>query len=128
MFCLVCKEKIFGRKRIYCSRKCYNLQKYITKIKEFNDGNNLLYDTRTIKKILLLEYGESCQECMLSVWNDKPIPLEIEHINGDFRDNTKQNLRLLCPNCHSLTDTYKSKNRGNGRHTRMHRYHQGKSF
>ena len=43
------------------------------------------------------------------------MPLEIDHVNGNYADNSPANLRLLCPNCHALTPTFKGLNRGNGR-------------
>lgn len=43
------------------------------------------------------------------------IPLEIDHIDGNSENNSEENLRLICPNCHSLTATYKGANRGKGR-------------
>jgi len=52
----------------------------------------------------LIESGikHKCQECGLeNIWNNKPIILEIDHINNNWSDNTKENLRFLCPNCHS---------------------------
>ncbi|MGH8630482.1 MAG: HNH endonuclease signature motif containing protein, partial [Burkholderiales bacterium] len=52
-----------------------------------------------------------CSECGLASWRGKPIPLELDHRNGDSRDNELGNLRLLCPNCHALTPTYRGKNR-----------------
>lgn len=45
------------------------------------------------------------------MWQDKEIPLELHHINGNNRDNRLENLMLLCPNCHALTDSYRGKNR-----------------
>jgi hypothetical protein len=49
------------------------------------------------------------------------IPLEVEHIDGNYLNNAEENLILLCPNCHSLTATYKGANKGNGRKKR-HKY------
>ena len=52
----------------------------------------------------------SCQECGISnMWNNKTITLQVDHINGNFLDNTINNLRFLCPNCHSQTATYAGK-------------------
>ena len=47
------------------------------------------------------------------------IPLEIDHIDGNFKNNNLINLRLLCPNCHSLTATFKNSNKGHGREFRL---------
>lgn len=50
------------------------------------------------------------------------IPLEIEHIDGNYMNNKEENLILLCPNCHSLTSTYKGANMNNGRKNRNKYY------
>ena len=50
-----------------------------------------------------------CERCGLETWLDQPIPLEIHHINGDNTDNRLNNLILLCPNCHALTNNYRGR-------------------
>ena len=72
--------------------------------------------------------GTFCKNCGISEWRGKELTLELEHINGDSNNNTPDNLCLLCPNCHSQTSTFKSKNVGNGRHSRRLRYKEGKSY
>jgi len=63
-------------------------------------------------KRLKIERGwkHECAICGLAEWNEKPIPLEIDHIDGRHTNNTYTNLRAICPNCHAQTDTYKGKN------------------
>lgn len=63
-------------------------------------------------------------KCSICGWNDineytGKIPLQIDHIDGDYTNSIEENLRLLCPNCHSLTENYGSRNKGNGRKYRQ---------
>jgi hypothetical protein len=60
-------------------------------------------------RVRLVEAGlkeERCEQCGLSEWQGKRLPLQLDHINGDHTDNRLQNLRILCGNCHSQTDTW----------------------
>lgn len=57
-------------------------------------------------------FKSKCSNCNLTNWLENKIPLELDHINGINTDNRLNNLRLLCPNCHALTSTYRGKNKG----------------
>lgn len=79
-----------------------------TKLKKDTDWN-----TNQLRKQLLSSkiFNHVCAMCKLTTWNNQTIPLELDHINGDRRDNRLINLRLLCPNCHAQTPTYRGKNK-----------------
>lgn len=66
-----------------------------------------------LKKRLLSEkiFNHQCDKCLRCLWLKKPIPLELHHIDGDHSNNSLNNLSLLCPNCHALTDNYRAKNK-----------------
>lgn len=70
-----------------------------------------------LKRYIFEKYSSKCVECGWSKINPKTgkIPLHVDHIDGDWKNNTEINLRLLCPNCHSLTPNYGSLNNGKGR-------------
>jgi hypothetical protein len=54
-----------------------------------------------------------CEKCGITEWNGEPAPLELDHVNGCHTDNRIENLRILCPNCHAQTSTYRGKNKKN---------------
>ena len=76
-------------------------------LKEGTSVQSFKLKTRLIQEGLLVEQCESCKKID---WLGKKIPLELDHINGIKNDNRLNNLRLLCPNCHAFTSTYRGKN------------------
>jgi hypothetical protein len=70
---------------------------------------NSRYQSHKLRKRLLKEdfFEAKCSGCGLTEWLGKPIPLELEHIDGDRSNNQLENLTLLCPNCHALTTTWR---------------------
>lgn len=86
--------------------------------------------SKTIKRYLISKFGEKCMECEWNLINpfSGKIPIELEHIDGNSENNTIENVKLLCPNCHSLTKTFRSLNKGNGRYNRRERYKNKKSY
>ena len=69
-----------------------------------------------------------CAICGIDQWCGKPVPLIVDHINGNPSDDRITNLRLVCGNCDMQLPTYKSRNLGNGRAWRRQRYAEGKSY
>lgn len=62
-----------------------------------------------IRIVVLLEQDFSCHHCTLKEWYGEPIVLELDHEDGNKNNNSRENLRALCPNCHSLTPTWRGK-------------------
>lgn len=115
----------------YCSNKCQSDFQVALKIQQWKLTGAVDVKSGTsrwLKRYILGKQDGKCIECGISDWNNKPIVLDLEHIDGNSENNTEDNLCCLCPNCHSQTATYKGKNKGNGRHSRRERYADGKSF
>lgn len=98
----------------YCDNLCQRQYVYRTNtLPRFQQG--LIKERYTLGRILKKEIGSFCFQCKLKTWNDLPISLEVDHIDGNASNNLPENLRLLCPNCHAQTSTWKGANKGKGR-------------
>jgi len=122
--CLNCgKEFEHSRntKNKFCSHTCqqaYRRKQYIERWKN-GEENGLSGEynlSKVIKRYLMEKHNYECEKCGWGETNEftGTIPLEIHHIDGDYTNNKEENLQVLCPNCHSLTETHKSHNK-NGR-------------
>jgi hypothetical protein len=100
----------------YCDHIC---QRLVTKQDTWTRlQRGELKDRGVIRATLKREIGAHCFECRLTEWRGHPIPLEVDHTDGNAGNNQFTNLRLLCPNCHGLTNTWKGRNKGSGRAAR----------
>ena len=120
--CIVCNTESrfrYSKLNLYCSVTCQQSKKSADLVENWLRGGTKSVWKYSIpawaKRYLIDVRGHRCEVCERTNWMDKLIPLEIDHIDGNNQDNAPANLRLICPNCHSLTDTYKNKNYGNGR-------------
>ena len=76
------------------------------------DINSSLRSSNVRRRLINNHIKENkCELCGISEWNGKPIICELHHMNGDTTDNRLENLQLLCPNCHSQTDNFRSRNK-----------------
>jgi hypothetical protein len=112
-------------RRKYCSYKCSavgrsnDIWEPIKQLIIENKGlpGNIVTQSSYLKRFLIETHGPVCVRCEWSKKNEftNSIPIEIDHIDGDSSNNKLSNVRLLCPNCHSLTATYKGANIGSNK-------------
>ena len=135
--CLFCKKELNRKKKqfSYCSSQCqrdYHYAQYIEQWKKGevsgNESNNE-HLNHYVRRYMLLKANNRCQKCGWCEVNPKSgkVPVTINHIDGDSTRSVEENLEVLCPNCHSLTPTYGSLNKGKGRKKRLQKYYDNKN-
>ena len=114
--CLFCKEKEIHRDRKFCSQECCrSYMKEQTNKRLLESG--FIPDTqrRNGKRALISVRGHKCEICGGEMWNGKPMPLRLDHIDGHSENGNISNLRIICANCDAQLPTYCGRNIGNGR-------------
>ncbi len=129
-FCKFCGVKLVKSQKKYCSFACQAAYKWknITTSIDISDKLPCGMGIRTLKKYLIERRGNKCEICGIDKYMEKPLIFILDHIDGNYKNNMLDNVRLLCSNCDSQLNTYKGKNRGNGRYSRRERYKDGKSY
>lgn len=121
--CLNCGASAVRIGPSYCSNKCQMEFAYKQYIRRWQAGEidgsmgGAGGISAHIRRYLRERSGNKCEQCawhQINSFSGK-IPLTIDHIDGDWMNNSPENLRYLCPNCHSLTEFYGIRNRGRGR-------------
>jgi Zn finger protein HypA/HybF involved in hydrogenase expression len=122
--CRNCGNPVRSMPNVYCSLPCQFQFRRRRKIA----ANPNAVGAPLLRHYLIDERSHRCEVCGITEWMGKSAPLELDHKDGDSLNNTLENLRLICPNCHAQTETYKGRNTGKGRHYRRVRYAEGKSY
>ena len=99
----------------YCSQQCQATYQSNQHKQKFFSGLLETIDRPTARKYLAEARGYKCEICGISEWNNKTLTLHVDHTNGDPSNDKPDNLRLLCPNCHSQTEFLGAANKGRGR-------------
>lgn len=113
--CIVCGKYI--TRGSFCSRECSLAKKEKDKIDRWLNGENFVRGSsqvpKFIRKYIIDMHQCKCERCGWGEKNEKTglVPLQIHHKDGDCTNNNIENLEVLCPNCHSLTDTFGSLNK-----------------
>lgn len=117
--CLICGKKLVNNQKKYCSYKCTSLNVKKNNIKRFlnNEYVGKSHLPSSVREYLFEISNNKCSKCGWTAIHSVTgkIPLQIHHKDGNYANNTKSNIEILCPNCHVLTGTYGSLNIGNGR-------------
>jgi len=120
--CLRCESPIVGTGKVYCSIQCSHRHKTEKFVARFLSNTSTVGSGSlpAIRRYLIRIRGESCEECGWAITHTVTgnVPLEVDHRDGNYSNNQVENLRLICPNCHSLTPNFRNLNKGHGREYR----------
>lgn len=120
-FCSKCGKKISSGNQSGLCQTCYREKQNEDKIKHWLETGDTGCKVATTLRNVIRDYikesqNHKCAICGLEDnWNGKELHFVLDHIDGDASNNWKDNLRLICPNCDSQLDTYKSKNKNSAR-------------
>lgn len=116
-YCLNCQKETTESIAIYCCQSCCIEHKKNSRDKTIFSNNGFLPNAvnNTIRSFLIRHNGNCCMLCGMDAdnWQGKSLTLIVDHIDGKSKNNSLDNLRLVCPNCDSQLPTYKGKNKGN---------------
>jgi Zn finger protein HypA/HybF involved in hydrogenase expression len=110
--CAVCgNDSKWSHQKVnkYCSNECASEARLLESVERAKDGS--VSERSTLRKILTRLNGYVCNRCGIFEWNNEPITLQVDHIDGNSDNNSLDNLRLLCPNCHTQTHTWCGRNK-----------------
>jgi len=132
--CLCCGGEVKTGK-VYCGLMCQQNHQYKVFIDRWIkgevDGGRGKYREQIsafVRRWVKEKNGGVCSICHEKEWMGKPIPLIVDHIDGNSLNTRPDNLRMVCGNCDMQLSTYKGRNVGKGRHYRRERYAEGKSY
>jgi hypothetical protein len=112
----------------YCTERCSHAHRRAIFDESVFRRDGVGFTPRALRQYLLNRCDHACRICGVEEWLGEPVPLVMDHIDGNPENDSLQNLRLICPNCDATLPTYKSRNRGNGRVWRRERYRAGQSY
>ena len=125
--CLMCNKTYTGPAHKYCSVEC-SKHAVTLSVAETKAQRKILFSQgklklrQNIKPLIKERDGHKCSICKLTQWNNKDIPLVLDHIDGDASNNDPSNFRLVCRNCEAFLPTFVGRNKGNGRQSRGMKY------
>lgn len=122
--CLNCNKQFYFYTNVsygkYCCSECGHKHRwFLHTVPRVEKGE--CRDSVTLRKYLISVRGNKCEICCVKDWNKKSLSLHVDHIDGNSDNNIPDNIRLLCPNCHSQTETFCGRNKKN---TKRSQYNQ----